>query len=332
MLRNKTGLLKVVLEAREEKLGRLELVRHDEVTWVDIVKPTNEDIGILAKHYPFHRLNLEDCLSKIQLTKIEDHADYLFLILHYPTFSNQAGVVLSSQLSIFLGNNYLVTIHQGDLKPLVEMFQACNNGEHQRQSLMSKGSSYLLYHIIDALVDDLFPILDRTMHNLADIEDNVYDQRVDTVREVTLLRRQIADLRRAISPLMRVKKELAMKAQRFARSELAPYFSDVNDHIEKVWESLEECKETIEIYKDTEHMLNTEKSNKILSALTILFTLSIPATVLGTFYGMNINLPGGVETGAWAFFGRYTTLLLVISGSAIPTLIMIWLFRRYGWV
>lgn len=324
--------MEVVLEAREEKGERLEQVKWEGVTWVNIEKPTNEETSILAQHYPFHRLNLDDCLSKIQRTKLDDHDDHLFLVLHYPTFSDREGAILSSQLSIFLGMNYLVTVHQGDLKPLVEMFQACKKEEHQRQALMGKGSSYLLYYIIDALVDAPFPMLDRILSNVADIEDKVYDEKFDAVRQVTLLRREIADLRRIISPLVRVKRELATKAQRFATPEVAPYFNDVNDHIEKVWETLEECRETIEIYKDTEHMLNTERSNRILSALTILFTLSIPATVLGTFYGMNINLPGGVQTGDWTFFGSYTTLIVIITASTIPAMLMLWLFRSFGWV
>ena len=88
----------------------------------------------------------------------------------------------------------------------------------------------------------------------------------------------------------------------------------------------------MEIYKDTDFMLSTEKSNKILAVLTIIFTLAIPATVLGTFYGMNINLPGGIETGNLNVFGPYSTLILVILASAVPALFMLFYFRRLGWV
>ena len=77
--------------------------------------------------------------------------------------------------------------------------------------------------------------------------------------------------------------------------DLISYFNDINDHVSKVLEALDESKETIEIYKDTDHMLSSEKTNKILSFLTILFTLSIPVTVVGTFYGMNINIPGSTN-------------------------------------
>ena len=97
-------------------------------------------------------------------------------------------------------------------------------------------------------------------------------------------------------------------------------------------EALDESKETIEIYKDTDFMLSTEKTNKILAILTILFTLSIPITVIGTFYGMNVNLPGGIQTGSWNFFGTYTTLIVVLMTSIVSVLLMLWYFRRLGWV
>ncbi len=88
----------------------------------------------------------------------------------------------------------------------------------------------------------------------------------------------------------------------------------------------------MEIYKDTDFMLSSEKSNKILAVLTIIFTLAIPATVIGTFYGMNINLPGGMEAGSVSVFGPYTALIVILLASAIPALLMLVYFRRRGWI
>ena len=113
---------------------------------------------------------------------------------------------------------------------------------------------------------------------------------------------------------------------------MTEYYNDVEDHINKVLEVLESSRETIEIYKDTDFMLNTEKANQILAILTIVFTFSIPATVVGTFYGMNINLPGGIETGPWTFLGTYTTLIIVLTISAAFALVMYWYFHKVGWL
>jgi CorA-like Mg2+ transporter protein len=96
-------------------------------------------------------------------------------------------------------------------------------------------------------------------------------------------------------------------------------------------ETLEEAKETIEIYKDVYFMLGTEKANKILSILTIIFTLSIPVTVISSFYEMNISIPGIIEAPP-TFLGPYTSMIFVIIISLIPSSLMYWYFRRAGWM
>src|SRR5919108_993814 len=310
---------------------QFESIRNNGLLWINIQRPTSADMNILEQKYPFQKLNLDDCLSKIQIPKIDRYGDHTFIILQFPTPDKEKGF-LFSQLAIFMGEDYLVTIHQGDLKPLEELFNMCKNDEKQRQITMYKSSGYLLYKIIDTLIDDLFHILMKVVGNIDDIEDSVFDERISIPRQISLLRREITTLRRIVFPLRRTVLDLTKDAQRFSKEDLTPYFGDVQDHIEKVYQALEEAKETVDIYKDTDFMLSTEKTNKILAVLTIMFTLSIPATVIGTFYGMNVNLPGGIETGSWTFFGMYTTLIVIVIISTIPALLMIWYFRRLGWI
>jgi magnesium transporter len=310
---------------------RLETISSNGVLWTNIQKPTYSDMTVLGQKYPFHRLNLEDCLSKIQIPKIDRYQDHTFVILHFPTPDKEKGF-LFSQLAIFIGTDYLVTIHHGDLKPLEELFAMCKIDQWQRQVIMGKSAGYLLHKIIDTLVDDLLHILMKVVGNIDDIEDSVFDERVSIPRQISLLRREITTLRRIVIPLRRTVVDLSKDVQRFSREDLAVYFKDVQDHIEKVYEALEEAKETVEIYKDTDFMLSNEKTNKILAVLTIVFTLSIPATVIGTFYGMNINLPGGTEIGPWDQLGIYTTLIFVLATSSVSALFMVLYFRRLGWL
>src|SRR5919204_458085 len=257
---------------------QFETIGSNGVLWINVQKPTRADINALGQKYPFHRLNLEDCLSKIQIPKIDRYENHIFAILHFPTPDKEKGF-LFSQLAIFMGEDYLVTIHQGDLKPLEELFNICKNDEKQQQAIIGKSSGYLLHKVIDTLVDDLLHILMKVVGNIDDIEDSVFDERISIPRQISLLRREITTLRRVVFPLRRTVLDLTKDAQRFSREDLMPYFRDVQDHIEKVYETLEEAKETVEIYKDTDFMLSTEKTNKILAVLTIIFTLSIPATV-----------------------------------------------------
>ncbi|HET7149091.1 MAG TPA: magnesium transporter CorA family protein [Candidatus Nitrosopolaris sp.] len=310
----------------------LETINNNGFLWTDIRKPSNENINQLAKDYHFHELNVEDCLSKVQIPKVDRYEDHVFIILHFPTTSEEEkSLPTYSQLSIFAGRNYLITIHHRDLKPLDDIFQLCKQSDEQRQNLMGKSSGYLLHSIIDALVDDLLQILKKIIDNLDDLEESVFNDRKSDVKTISLLRREITSLTRIVIRLRRTMSEVAKDIQKFAEVDLTPYFADVQDHIEKIFEELEESKEIVEIYKDTDFMLSTEKSNKILAILTIIFTLSIPTSTTATFYGMNINLPGSIAH-PWTFLGEYSTMILILLASIISGLYMLWYFIHLGWI
>jgi magnesium transporter len=208
----------------------------------------------------------------------------------------------------------------------------CLSYEKQKEAFMNESSGHLLYNIIDTLVDDLFNTLIKVVNDLHSIEDDVFNPKLAIANEISIIRREITALRRIIIPLRRIIMYMTNDIQQFSEQDLTPYFDDVKDHIDKVLEVLEESKETIEIYKDTDYMLSTEKTNKILGVLTILFTLSIPSTIIGTLYGMNISLPGGLETGSWNLFGPFTTFILLIIISLASALLMAWYFHRLGWI
>ncbi|MFB5630350.1 MAG: magnesium transporter CorA family protein [Nitrosopumilaceae archaeon] len=313
-----------------------ETITGDNFSWIDLVNPIRSDVEVLAKKYNFNTLNIEDSLAKFELPKLDSYDDHVFIILHFPPLASRSLMPKVSQLAIFIGRDFLVTIHQGDLKPLVDMVNACkeNIDSERKKRLMGKSTAYLLHDIIDVLVDDLLHTSRRIIGNLTDIEDSVFDENKSAARKISLLRREIITLKRLVNPLKRIVLETAKNIQRFSKSaeEITLYFDDVIDHIDKVLETLEESRETMEIYKDTDFMLSTEKSNKILAVLTIIFTLAIPATVIGTFYGMNINLPGGIETGNLNIFGPYSTLIFILLASIIPALLMLAYFRKLGWV
>ena len=312
--------------------SEIEWINNDKLTWINIEKPTREKMKILGRYYSFHELNLEDCLSKIQIPKVDRYGDHLFVILHFPAMENKESIPRSSQLSIFIGYNYLITIHHGSLKVLTEIFQRCKTDQKQRQSFMGRSSGYLFHSIIDILVDDLLHILIKVKGNLDDIEDVVFDERIAIAKEISLLRREITTLKRLVYPLKRTILTITREIQKFSDEDLTLYFDDVLDHIDKVIEVVDESKDTIEIFKDTDFMLGAEKTNKILAILTIFFTLSIPATVLSTFYGMNVYLPGRIDAGSPTFLGPFTTFIIIILLSIIPVVAMLYWFKKSGWL
>ena len=302
--------------------SRIETIQGNGFTWTDIQNPDRAEIEKLGTMYNFSPLNLDDSISKIQLAKIDTYDDHSFIILHFPPPVIKRGMSRFNQLSVFIGKDYLITIHYGELKPLVEMVNSCKDNQIIRNDLLSSSPGYLLYKIADVLVDDLLHTLRRILANLDEIEDDVFDENISTPKKISLLRREITILRRIVHPLRKTMMDTSKNTQRFSKpdDDLAIHFDDVIDHIDKVAETLDEAKETMEIYKDTDFMLSSEKSNKILGVLTIIFTLTIPPSVISTIYGMNVNIPGGIETGSWTFMGPYTTFIIILLISAIPAI------------
>jgi magnesium transporter len=314
---------------------KIETIEGKRFSWIDLENPDRTDVEELAKKHHFNALNIEDCMTKFELPKLDSYNDHFFVILQFPPISPKVGIAKNSQLSIFLGKDFLVTVHQGDLKPLVDLVDLCktNSDPQRKERLLGKSSGVLLHEIIDLLVDDLLHTSRRIIANLDDMEDGVFDETKSVARSIALLRREINKLRRIANPLKRFVLEIAKNIKRFSDEgeDLELFFDDVIDHIDKVIETLEESRETMEIYKDTDFVLSTEKTNKVLAVLTIIFTLAIPSTVIGTFYGMNVNLPGGVSS-TWMVLGPYTAFIIIILASAIPVVLMFTYFRKLGWI
>ena len=313
----------------------VETIRGKSFVWIDLQNPDREHVEKLAAEYSLNALNVEDCLTKFELPKIDVYGDHMFLILHFPPLVSMRSVPMNNQLSIFVGRGFLISVHQGNLKSLVDLVNTCKGGidPERQERLMASSPATLLHEIIDVLVDDLLHTLRRVMANLDDIEDDVFDEDKSVTKKIHVLRREITVLRRVTNPLKRIVLGAAKNVTSYSPDDLTLYFDDVIDHIDKAVDMLEESKETMEIYKDTDFVLNTEKTSKVLAVLTIIFTLAIPATVIGTFYGMNVNLPGGTgDPGGAITDGTYNTFFAAVLASVVPASIMYFYFKRLGWM
>ena len=316
--------------------SEIDIIQGKKFVWINLQNPDRKEVEKLAEKYNFNTLNIEDCMTKFELPKLDSYEEHFFVILHFPPLAQKIGISKNSQLSIFLGKDFIVTVNQGDLKPLVELVEICktDSDQQRKERLLGKSSGVLLHEIIDVLVDDLLHTSRKIIANLDEMEDRVFDEKKPVARSIALLRREINRLRRIANPLKKFVLEIAKNIERFSEredEELTLFFDDIIDHIDKVIETLEESRETMEIYKDTDFVLSTEKTNKVLAVLTIIFTLAIPSTVIGTFYGMNVNLPGGIGDNSM-IFGPFTTLIIIIVASAIPAILMFAYFKKLGWI
>ncbi|MBA7639656.1 Cobalt/magnesium transport protein CorA [subsurface metagenome] len=271
----------------------LESITYGDLTWVNIEHPTEKETEYLAQNYSFHPLDLDDCLSRIQRPKIDEYKDYLFLVFHFPVFYKETRVTASSQLSVFIGQGYLITLHKGELKPLVKLFKECQIDEESRQEHFGQGSSYLLYRIIDRLVDYCLPILNKIGENIEHTEDNVFSRRgmPRAIEDISMLRRDVIAFRRIIWPMRAVVGSMEPKVRRFTKTDLAVYFGDTVDHVDRIWDGPDEYKEIIEGLNDTHDSLANNRTNEIMRTLTIVATIFFPITLIASIWGMNIPLP-----------------------------------------
>ena len=312
------------VETSAEAKLHVESVTAGELTWINIEAPTRLETDYLAQNYTFHPLDLDDCLSRIQRPKIDVYDDYLFLVFHFPVFNPEARVTTSSQVSVFIGQGYLITLHKGDLKPLVKLFNQCETDEEIKQEHFSQGSGYLLYRIIDRLVDYCLPILNKIGVNIEEVEDNIFSESVrGTVREISALRRDVISFRRIIWPMRAVIGSMEPKIRRFTPMDMEVYFGDMTDHVDKIWDGLDEYKEIIEGLSDTHDSLATHRTNEVVRVLTAIATILLPLTVVASLYGMNIPLP--FQSSPFSFALVFAVWIVIACG-------MLYFFRHKRWI
>jgi len=302
----------------------VELLTHGRVTWVNIEKPTPEDMAFLRQRYPFHPLDLEDCLSRLERPKIDEYDDYLFIIMQFPVFDDARRVSRPSEVDMFIGAGYLVTVHDGNLWPIAKLFDGCQADEEIRQKHMGRGASRLLHDVVDRLVDYCFPILYRVDANIQEIEEDIFTEDVaGVVQEISWVRRDIIALQRIVKPQIAIVANLEHKDRPFIREELDVYFGDVLDHLYKAWDMLEDHRDVIEGLSDTANTLTTYRINEVMKILTIISVIMLPLTLLSGIYGMNIALP--LANFPLSFL-LILLLMAVIAGG------MILYFKKRHWI
>jgi magnesium transporter len=296
------------------------------LTWVHLDAPRNEEASELAERFGWHPLDIEDVLSKRQRPKIDEYADegYLFVVLHFPVYDKAVQRLNAAELDVFIGQDYLVTLPNVELLPVTRLFLRCEEDESLRDQLFSKGSGYLLYHILDDLFDYCFPILDKIGHKLDSIEDDMFEGRAeDVVRDLSNVKQEIISYRKIIKPERATLRVLERQVERFLPEELELYFDDIVDASERIWDLLDNYKEVVEALEDTNESVISHRQNDVLRVLTVVSVILLPLTLITGVFGMNVHFPG-FETAAafWVIAG-------VMLGLAVG---LIAFFRYKRWL
>jgi len=318
-------MARTLIDTRLSQSSIREITAGDMI-WVDVVPPSESAIKYLKERFSFPTLALEDCLSQRQISKMDVFRDCLFFVFHFNYYNKQTRISTKRQWSAFIGNNFLVTVHSGELKSIGELFQECQSDSGIRQEYLSKGSGYLLYRIIDRAIDSYFPVLDKILRLLEGVEDSVFDADTDSTMELSIIRRDIITQRMVMFPTRALLSEIRNKVMHFSRVDISENYDDLLDHLNRICQALDECKEVVEVFKDADYTLVTHRLNSVVRLLNVIATIILPFLAVSSIYGMNIPLPGGLEHGSISTFLVLLAIMLVLMGG------MLYLFRRRHWI
>jgi magnesium transporter len=302
-------------------------VTENKISWINIVQPTHDDIEHLRRYYPFHPLDLEDCLSDIERPKVDEYDEYLFIVMHFPVYDPNKQVSRIAEVDVFIGNEYLITLHHGELKPLVRLFQECQSDGRARARHMSKGAGQLLYGILDRTVDYKMRIMTRVGERINDVEERIFTEDMrHIVEEISSIRRDVIALRRIIKPQIAVVSNLEGKDRPFIREGMDVYFGDILDGFRRAWDELEDHREVIEGLSATSESITSYRINETMRALTVISVVLLPLSVLAGIYGMNVQLPFAFEAqNPYTFWGILATMLALVIGLLVFFRIKRWL-------
>lgn len=290
--------------------------------WVDVDEAIERDLQFLEHELKFHHLAVEDCLSTaIHSPKIDSFGDHLFIIVHGINHQVESDVVETAELSIFLGANFVVTSHHVQLYSVSAIRQAVENDGFP----MKQGADFLVHSIIDALVDNVMPTIDR-MDDLADgIEEEVLRLHAANVLDAILkLKHSAMKVRRIMMPQKDVLNRLSRGEFPQVNQKAQIFFRDVYDHITRIEDlnanTLDRADNALATYLSSV----ANRQNETMRVLSIVATIFMPLTLLVGIYGMNFqHMPE--LTWRWGYF-------VVLGVIAVVILVMVWRFWAAGWI
>ncbi len=297
------------------------------LTWIDIARPSQKEITELEKRFNFHELLLEDCMTEHQRAKVDDYDEYCFIVLHFPRYRKQIKRLDAEEIDIFLGPNYLITLHEGELKPLTNLVESLKNNDSLKKEHMSNGPALLLYEITRSLFDYCFPMLDKIGYNLDELNRIIFREVTrDTLESIAGAKMQIINYRRIMKPMRPVILTLEKVIRKYMPEDMDVYFDDITDKAEKIWDLLENYKEVILSLDSTFTSLTNHRINNLMRMFTVIQVIILPMILVSGLFSMNVQgIPfHNIGSAFWIVFG-----MIFVPMSAIALIMII---KRKKWL
>lgn len=298
----------------------LKKMKPDQVNWINVDGLTDSAmIEKLQSHFGLHALLVEDILMD-QRPKSEEYDDYLYFTLKM-LFSIKGEKIEYEQISFVLGNNYLLSFQElaGD------MFDPFRDRIRLDQGkVRKKKADYLMYRLIDIIIDNYYIVLDSIGEQIEEIEDNIHTNSSEgAFKKIQSLKKELIYLRKAVFPLREALSKVVKGETSFVEDENLRYYSDVYDHTVHLIDSLDTYKDLTSSLMDIHINTMNRKMNEVMKLLTVITTIFIPLTFIAGIYGMNFeHMPE--LTWKYGYPGTLITMGVVMIG-------MIAYFKKKKW-
>ncbi len=297
------------------------------LTWINISNAGKNEINFLKKNFNFTNEHLQNSFSSktAQRPSIERTKDYIFMILHFPTFRDDN--IIAGEIDFFIGNGYLITIHNNKIEALNNFFNTCKKDPDSLVAYNLESSAILLYELLDKLINDTYKMLDQNSIAIDEVEDMIFAQeQKKSVTEILTLKRNIINIRKILQNHKNtIQKLMEMEDKLMPEDKIDKYYISLLDHSKRIWQILDNQKEMIEALYSTNESLMNYKISDIMKTLTIFSVIVFPLTLLAAIFGMNtivsmplVNHPNGF----W----------IIITLMAIGCLFMLLLFKKKKWL
>jgi magnesium transporter len=279
---------------------------------------------LLLETFGFHPLAVEDALKETHVPKIDDWDNYLYVVLNSVFFETN-DELSSNEIDIFLGKNYLVTYHESFVPSIELLWERCQ----QDGRLMRRGSTRLMYRLMDQVVENALPLIEELGVSLARLEEDIFHSPAPSrLEQVLSLKRSVLQIWRVISPQREVLFKLARDDYPIIDPSLRIYFRDVYDHLVRLDDINQSIREQVDSTIDLYQSTVSNRMSEVMKTLTIITTLFMPLSFLAGFFGMNFFQASELLP-AWtssdALFFVITAMILLLVG-------MYFWIRRRGWM
>lgn len=288
-------------------------LREDEsnVIWADVSDPTSRDFEELAEEFGFHHLSIEDCQNAHQRPKVEEYTGYYFIVLYEAELVGPTDRLELRELNIFLGKNYLVTVHSRPIRAI----ETAKRLWPEWTDRSDQGAGLLAYLLIDGIVDDYLPLLDIISERMDDLEDSIFGEfRSEAIQEIFSIKKKLLYLRRSITPLRDVFNMLLRREQPIFPRETHVYFQDVFDHLIRVADTIDTLRDMLSSTMDAYLSVTGNRMNQVMKRLTSISTILMSVTLIAGIYGMNFVLMPELR---WRFGYVFALLSMVVVGLAL---------------